>query len=125
MISVLFLADVVAVVHALFSAFIVGGCIAFPAARVLGWRWAGGIWLRAVHLGCIGFVALRTWIRISCPLNVLEMRLRHGQSSAGALAQWCHWIFFKSVDPRQFTACLSALALVMLGDFLWSCRRVE
>jgi hypothetical protein len=124
-ITAAFLADVVAVIHALFSAFIVGGCIAFPASRVLRWRWASGIWLRAIHLACIGFVALRTWIHVSCPLNVLEMHFRDGRSSDGALARCCHWIFFKSVDPRQFAACLTALTLVMLGDFLWSFRRVE
>ena len=119
------LADVVATVHALFSAFIVGGCVAFGAGRILRWRWTNARLLRAVHLAFIGFITLRTWTGSRCPLNMLETWLRQDAHADGSLARMCHRAFFKGVDPRQFTVCVTMLALLVLADWVWTYKQVE
>jgi hypothetical protein len=119
------LANVVAVVHALFSAFIIGGCVALGAGRVMRWRWITGRALRGVHLGCIGFIALRTWMGMRCPLNVLETWLRRDASEDLTLVRACHWAFFKSVDPRQFAVCVTFVALLVLADFVCTYKQRE
>ena len=119
------LANVVALVHALFSAFIMTGCVAFAAGRVLRWRWTNGLLLRVVHLMCVSFIALRTWAGITCPLNVLETWLRQDSGAEEKFVRACHWAFFKSVDPHQFAACVTIVALLVLSDFVWTYQQVE
>jgi Protein of Unknown function (DUF2784) len=69
-------ADLVAAVHAAYIAFVVFGFIAIILGVAMGWRWVRNVYFRAVHLAAILLVCVEALIGVSCPLTILEDRLR-------------------------------------------------
>jgi hypothetical protein len=97
------LADVVAWVHLAFVAFVVVGLVVILTGAVFRWAWVRHSWFRTVHLGAIGFVAVRCWFGIRCPLTVLEARLRAGAPPAGGGAlHLAHAGVFRGAAPMPF-----------------------
>src|SRR3990172_3759684 len=70
------LADTVALLHAAFVLFVVIGAVLILAGWMRRWSWTRGIGFPVAHLGAIGFVMLEAWWGVSCPLTVLENKLR-------------------------------------------------
>jgi hypothetical protein len=70
------LADLVAVIHTAYIAFVVLGFILIIVGVAMKWRWVGNLYFRAVHLAAILLVCLEALIGVRCPLTVLEDRLR-------------------------------------------------
>jgi hypothetical protein len=69
-------ADMVAAVHAAYIAFVVLGFIAIILGVAMGWRWARNVYFRLVHLAAILLVCVEALIGLTCPLTILENRLR-------------------------------------------------
>jgi hypothetical protein len=69
-------AEVVAAVHAAYIAFVVLGFIAIILGVAMGWRWARNVHFRVVHLAAILLVCVEALIGLTCPLTILENRLR-------------------------------------------------
>jgi len=79
------LADVVLAVHVAIVIFITVALPLIWIGAALRWRWIRIGWLRALHLGAIGFVALESLAGIACPLTVWEALLRHRQPPQGLI----------------------------------------
>ena len=69
-------ADLVAAVHAAYIAFVVFGFIAIMLGVAMGWQWVRNVYFRAAHLAAILLVCVEAMIGVSCPLTILEDRLR-------------------------------------------------
>jgi hypothetical protein len=69
-------ADLVALIHAGYIAFVVLGFILIIVGVAMDWRWIRDPYLRAVHLAAILLVYLEALIGVPCPLTTLEDRLR-------------------------------------------------
>jgi hypothetical protein len=69
-------ADLVAAVHAAYIAFVVFGLIAITLGVAMGWQWVRNVYFRAAHLAGILLVCVEAMIGVSCPLTILEDRLR-------------------------------------------------
>ena len=70
------LADAVLLLHFGVVIFVVGGLLAIVAGNLAQWGWVNQPSFRWAHLGAIGFVVLQSWLGATCPLTVLENRLR-------------------------------------------------
>lgn len=77
-----FLADVVATLHAAYVFVVVFGLLLTLLGRAMGWRWVSNRWWRSVHLTMIALVVLRASLGEfdpkwrSCPLTWWEKDLR-------------------------------------------------
>jgi hypothetical protein len=69
-------ADLVAAVHAAYIAFVVFGFIAIILGVAIGWQWVHNVYFRAAHLAAILLVCVEALIGVSCPLTILEDRMR-------------------------------------------------
>ena len=116
------LADAVALLHVAFVAFVLVGFAAMAIGDGLRWRWTRNPWLRAPHAAAIGYTLVRTWLAASCPLTVLEERLR-GDGAVTSAASWSHRLFFKGADHRQFTLAVTVFAAIVFAQLLWTLRR--
>lgn len=78
------LADLVVVLHVAYVAYIVVGLALILTGLGRGWDWARNPWLRLSHLAAILIVVLELIFKTSCPLTVLELKLRSlaGQPAA-------------------------------------------
>jgi hypothetical protein len=110
------LADLVALAHALFAVFVVGGLLLLASGLILGWRWVRHPAFRAVHLGAVLFVATRAWLGLPCPLTRLEDHLRQGTAEARpALIRQAHRLAFRGEAPDRFRRGVTAAALVSIA----------
>jgi hypothetical protein len=119
---VTFLADGVLVLHALFVAFVVFGQIAIVVGLLLGQRWARSFRLRLVHLVCIAFVVVQTWLGRICPLTAWENALRRHAGQAGYergfIADWLHRLIFYDIDPWIFTLVYTLFGALVVATWI-------
>jgi hypothetical protein len=118
----LFLADLVLVIHALFVAYVIVGFAAILLGWYLRWRWVRNWWFRAVHITAIGFVMAEAWLGLVCPLTVLENLLRTaaGDSaySVPFFQHWVHEILFFDFPAWLFTFAYTAFAILIMLAWL-------
>ncbi len=112
-------ADLVLYVHAALVTFIVGGEVLILAGGAFAWRWVRRRFLRFLHLGLMGFVALEAVAGIWCPLTILEENLRNAAGQAGErvpfVARLVRRIIFYDFPPWTFTvAYVAFFALILL-----------
>jgi hypothetical protein len=94
--AMIWLANLVLVLHALIVVFIVGGLLAIWIAAALGHAWARHRGFRTLHLLAIGIVAALAVTGVPCPLTVLEAQLRTGAAAPeGFIQRWVRaWLFY-------------------------------
>jgi hypothetical protein len=107
------LADVVLAVHVAIVIFITAALPLIWIGAALRWRWIRIGWLRALHLGAIGFVALESLAGIACPLTVWEALLRHRQPPQGLIQQWIERALYYDLPAWAFTLAYTAFALAV------------
>ncbi|MGF6920235.1 DUF2784 domain-containing protein [Paraburkholderia sp. 40] len=92
----IWLANIVLVLHALIVVFIVGGLLAIWIAHGLRLPWARNRTFRTVHVLAIGIVATLAVLNVPCPLTVLEDRLRTGTvGPQGFIQRWVSaWLYY-------------------------------
>jgi hypothetical protein len=122
-------ADLVAIVHAAYIAFVVLGFISIIVGLAMDWRWVCNLYFRVVHLAAILLVCLEALIGMPCPLTILEDRLRvlgadepYPGSFVGYLVDKV--IFYHFPQWLFMAAYLSFGALVLL-TFVLAPPRVE
>ena len=118
----LFLADLVLIVHALIVVYVMLGFAAILLGWFWHWRWVRNWWFRAVHITAIGFVMAETWLGLVCPLTLLENRLRVAEGgstySVPFFQHWVHEILFYDFPNWVFTFAYTAFAILVLLAWL-------
>jgi hypothetical protein len=112
----IWLANLILVLHALIVVFIVGGLFAIWIAAALGLAWARNRAFRITHLVAIGIVAALAVIDVPCPLTVLEDYLRNGAAGPQGFVQrwvsaWMYYDFPAWVFVLAYVAFLLAVIL--------------
>ena len=111
------LADVVAIIHAVYAAFVVLGFGATIVGAIAGARWARNFALRAAHLAAILLVCVEVLIGMICPLTTLEnsLRLRAGAPSypADFIGYWIDRLIFYDAPPWVFALLYFGFAAVV------------
>ncbi len=121
------LADLVAIVHAAYIAFVVFGFAAIVAGAIAGARWARSFALRATHLASILLVCVEVIIGAVCPLTALEnsLRLRAGATGypADFIGYWVDRLIFYNAPEWVFGLLYFGFAaLVALSWWRWPPR---
>ncbi|MEX3636258.1 DUF2784 domain-containing protein [Paraburkholderia sp. BR14320] len=111
----IWLANLVLVVHALIVVFIVGGLFAIWIAHGLRLPWARNRVFRTVHVLAIGIVATLAVLDVPCPLTVLEDYLRTGTAGPrGFIQRWVSaWLYY-DFPPWVFVVAYVAFLLAVL-----------
>ena len=113
-------ADVVALLHVAFVAFVLLGFVVILACHLTGWAWTRDVRFRLIHGAAIAYTLVRTWLGARCPLATLEDALRAPADADGLIARVSHRMFFKGADHTQFTACVSVFAALVLAEVVWT-----
>ena len=112
------LADGVAVLHAAYVMFVVAGLAAILVGASYGARWARNFWLRMIHFASIALVLAETVVGRTCPLTVLENRLRAegGESPYpfDFIGYWTHRFIFYDWPFWVFDALYAGFTLAVL-----------
>jgi len=113
-------ADLVAVIHAGYVAFVVIGFVAILVGWAVHWHWVRNLYFRVAHLAMILFVCYEALTGATCPLTVWEnaLRVRGGESgySRDFIGYWLDWLIFYEAPAWVFTAVYLIFgALVLLA----------
>lgn len=118
------LADLVALVHAAYVAFVVIGFALIIAGLVMRREWARAFWFRAAHLVAIAFVYMEAVMGVVCPLTTLESRLRAFGGGAGYsrdfVGYWVDRFIFYDFPTWVFMFAYVALGLVVVALFVFA-----
>lgn len=110
-------ADVIMVLHAAYSVFVVWGLVVIAAGQICRWRWTRSSWLRSSHLTATLIVVVRAWSGLPCPLGVVEDQLRSAQAGpevGGAFRDVMHRLAFRDEGFHDFTSAVSLFGGLVL-----------
>ena len=87
------LADLVLAIHFAFVIFVIGGFAVIWIGHARHWSFVHNFWFRVGHLLAMGFVALQVIANVSCPLTILEQKLRE-RAGQPVYEESCieHWV---------------------------------
>jgi hypothetical protein len=111
------LADVVALFHGAYIAFVVGGFALIVVGAVERWQWIQDFWFRVAHLAAIAFVCAEELTGLGCPLTNLESRLR----TAGGEVEYSRDFVGYWVDRLIFWDCSTqffSIVYIVFGFFV-------
>jgi Protein of Unknown function (DUF2784) len=124
----LLLADLVALIHAAFIAFVVVGFALIVVGAAMQWRWTRGFWFRLLHLVAIAFVCAESIAGYVCPLTMLEDDFRRLGGSAGYphdfVGYWIDRLIFFDFPPAVFMAAYLLFGAAVVAVFIWSPPRM-
>ena len=113
------LADLVLSLHFAIVLFVVGGLAVIVLGSRRGWRIAGALWFRLVHLAAIAAVVAQAWLGVVCPLTTLEMWLRtkarDSTYSGSFIEHWVHRLMYFDAPPWVFAIAYSLFGLAVLA----------
>lgn len=109
----IWLADLILVVHFGIALFIVGGLILIWTGAMAGWQWIRSRPFRYLHLAAIVFVALEALAGKACPLTVWEDALRGASTDRGFVARWIHRVLFYNFPEWVFSTVYVVFALAV------------
>jgi len=112
------LADLTLVLHATYVLFVVGGQLLILLGWVLNWMWTRRFLFRLLHLVAIGFVMLEAWFGVTCPLTLLESKMRERAGSAvyhsSFIRYWLDRLIFYVAPEWIFTLIYTVFALLVI-----------
>ena len=111
------LADAVLAIHCAIVIFITAGLPLIWLGAALQWRWIRIRWLRALHLGAIGFVALESLAGVACPLTVWEALFRGRQAPNGLIQQWVERALYYDLPASVFTLAYTLFAAAVAATW--------
>jgi len=118
------LANLIALVHAAWVAFIVLGLAAILLGIVFRWDWVRNFWFRTIHLTMILVVVAESLAGLPCPLTIWEHQLRQRAGQAVVdddfIAYWVHQLIFYEAEPWVFTTLYLVFGLAVLAAFLFA-----
>lgn len=116
------LADVVAVFHGAYIAFVVGGFALIVVGAVRRWQWTRAFWFRVAHFGAIVFVCAEEIAARACPLTNLESQLRatggETKYSRDFVGYWVDKLIFYDFPPRIFLLMYVVFGLLVAAAFV-------
>lgn len=119
----LFAADLILVVHALFAAFVVLGLVCIFVGTARHWQWVRNPWFRLAHLLAIAVVVGQAWLGEICPLTTWEMALRAkagGTTYTGSfVAHWLGELLYHDFPPWVFVLGYSLFGAMVLASWIW------
>ncbi len=117
----IFLADMILVVHFLFVCFVVFGLLLIYLGYFLNWAWVRNRLFRITHLIAIGIVVLQAWLGVICPLTTWEMALREKAGTAfysGSFIQhWLQSLLYYTAPDWVFILLYTAFAALVLSSW--------
>ena len=121
-------ADLVMVVHAIFSLFVVVGLIFIVTGVILGWSWIDNARFRGLHLAATFSVVIRVWLGVPCPFSAAEDHLRSQTSAACAFFSpdfhnAFHRLAFRGNNPRRFAVSTTLVGLMTAAAFASNLKR--
>ena len=99
---ILFFADIVLVIHFCIVVFITSGFFLIPIGYTANWDWTSNVKLRISHCGMMVFVALETFLGITCPLTFLENILRGITQSESFIGYWIQQLIYWDLPTHIF-----------------------
>jgi len=118
----LLLADVVAMFHAVYVAFVVGGFALIITGAARRWQWTRALWFRIAHFGAIAFVCIDEILGRACPLTSLESRLRAAggasKYSRDFVGYWLDRLIFYDFPPRVFLFAYVGFGLLVAATLI-------
>ena len=118
----LFLADLIAIIHLGYVVFVILGFVFIIAGIIFRWRWIRNPWFRVLHLAAIIAVAMEAIVGLHCPLTVLEFRLRYPsgpfQERGSFIGSLIDAILFYDAPGWLFTAAYSGFAIAVVITFI-------
>lgn len=116
------LANLVLLAHALFVGFVVLGQVAILIGLLLRRDWARRRVFRFVHLACVLFVVIQSWLGADCPLTTWENALRRQAGEVGYergfIATWLQRAIFTDAEPAVFTRIYTVFGILVLATWL-------
>src|SRR5690349_10393512 len=114
------LGDVVALIHAGFVFFVLGGFVLIALGSLRRWQWVQNKSFRFAHLAAVAFTLVRVWLGMTCPLWLLEDAARGGAPvpANDGLARWCHRICFRGAPHLQFKITVTVFAALVLAQMI-------
>jgi hypothetical protein len=112
------LADIVLLLHFLFVLFVVGGLAAIWIGAAARWGWVRNFRFRAAHLAAIAFVAAESLAGVWCPLTLWEDALRGRHEEKSFIARWVHRVLFYDLPGWAFTTAYVLFALAVAASWL-------
>jgi hypothetical protein len=120
--SYVLLADVVAVFHGTYIAFVLGGFALIVVGAVRRWQWTRVFWFRVAHFGVIAFVCVEEIVGQVCPLTSLESRLRTAggetEYSRDFVGYWVDRLIFYDFSQRVFLLAYVVFGLLVAVAFV-------
>jgi len=115
------LADLIAVIHFGYVAFVVLGLFVILLGGFLRWRFIRNFWFRVIHLTMILIVVIEALLGIMCPLTIWEydLRIAAGQhvSDVSFVARLIHHVLFFDFPPFVFTFAYCLFGLAVLASW--------
>lgn len=116
------LADAVLFLHAGFVLFVVAGQLFILLGWLRGWDAARNRWFRRSHLAAIAYVAVGSWLGLSCPLTTWENRLRalaaQEEYRRGFIADLVSELIFYEAPDWAFVLLYSLFGALVLFSFV-------
>jgi hypothetical protein len=117
-----FLADLIAVIHLGYVLFVILGFAAIIAGIVLGWQWIRNLWFRGLHVAAIIAVSIEAILGVNCPLTVLEFRLRYSsdplQERVSFIGNLIDAVLFYDAPGWVFTVVYCGFAVTVIITFI-------
>ena len=111
------LADAVLLLHFSIVIFVVGGLLVVVVGNWLRWGWVNAWPFRLAHGAAIAFVVVQAWLGQTCPLTMLESRLRlqAGSSaySKSFIEDWVHSMLYFTAPSWVFTLAYTVFAMAV------------
>lgn len=117
------LADLLAVIHAGYVLFVVGGQVLILIGWSAGWFWTRNPWFRWLHLGAIGLVVLEVILGVYCPLTLIEADLRRqagetGYADMSFIGYWVNRLLYFDVPLWQSHVAYVVFAALVAWSFV-------
>lgn len=111
------LADIVLAFHFGIALFITLGLLLIPLGFFYTWSWIRNLRFRQIHAGLMLFVAIEAMFAITCPLTVLEARLRQTTAPESFWAYQLNQLLYWDLPPSFFLVLYLLCSIWVI--YLW------
>lgn len=111
------IADLILALHFAIALFIALGLLLIPFGFFYTWSWIRNRRFRQIHAGLMLFVAIEALFAITCPLTVLEARLRQTTAPESFWAYQLNQLLYWDLPPTFFLGLYLLCSIWVI--YLW------